>query len=268
MKVGLVVLSPLNTSAKIKNVRPVLTYYYFTVTLYKLQHSNTKIMHFINGEIILSNISPSFYLFLNDPSCIFPIIPFSHASLWHSSLNPKFIHLFNPAFIHHLQALFARRFFSCSCQLRRRWKVISQTFDLWLQLLIQLEACAEALNYTTVHALHQAVADALDNLLCVSYNPLKHFNLSLIHFWTRLLTFLRTQLTLSLLLCDFTAQWHQNQSNAWVSLVLTHQISNFKRGCLTTSSFALLTCSQASLCSHHVFSDTSLSCTFTRKAWI
>lgn len=130
-------------------------------------------------------------------SCIFPIIPFCHASLLHSSSNLNFIHLFNPPFIHHLQAVFVRRFFSCSCRLRRLWKVTSVTFDPWLQLHVQLEACAEALNFIAVHAVNTAAPDTLDNLLCVSYKSLKSFNLSVIHFWTRLRTFLTGSLYIS-----------------------------------------------------------------------
>lgn len=105
---------------------------------------------------------PSFLPFL-------PIHSFIH-SLMRPSVHHSSSDLHTPFFFHlsirHLQALFVRRFFSCSCLLKARWKVI----DLWppgLTFLTNSRLVQKLLNITSVHAVNPAATHMLDNPPCV-----------------------------------------------------------------------------------------------------
>lgn len=80
----------------------------------------------------------------------------------HSSSNPHTVYFFEPCFpssIPLLQALFVRRFFSCSCQLKYHWKVTRLTLDL------SFMSCSthfqKLLNLTAVHAVLQQLLSSL-----------------------------------------------------------------------------------------------------------
>lgn len=76
-----------------------------------------------------------------------------------------------PSSICHFQALFVRRFFSCSCQLKSRLKVTRLTLDHWPKLL----------NYISVHDVN-LMATHVQFSVC-NRSALKGFNSSFHHMW-------------------------------------------------------------------------------------
>lgn len=93
--------------------------------------------------------------------CILPCL-FIHTSLCHPSSNPYALY-FVPPHIRHLQGPFVRRFFSCSCRLKPRWKVTLLTLDL------NFVSCSrfvkKLLNLTATHAANPAATLKLNWIL-------------------------------------------------------------------------------------------------------
>lgn len=125
--------------------------------------------------LLVHHDSPSAFSYLS-------IHSFIHAFVHHfPPFFPQFAHFdfidpCFPTFIRHLQALFVRRFFSCSCQLRSRWKVTRLTPDSSFMSCSRL--IHKLLNLTTVHAVNPAATHAV----CFFFpSALKSFNSSFPH---------------------------------------------------------------------------------------
>ena len=118
------------------------------------------------GKIELTS---SFSLLHHAHSFIFPFIhsfihSFIYASVRHSFYNPYtlyFIHLVIHSPTRHLQALFVRRFFSCSCRLKPRWKVTPLTPDL--SFVSSSRPLQKLLNLTPVHGVTPAATVMLSS---------------------------------------------------------------------------------------------------------
>lgn len=130
--------------------------------VFSIVHEYYAMQSFTDGKIELTS---AFSLLHHAHSFIFPFIhSFIDASVRHSFYNPctlYFIHLVIHSSTHHLQALFVRRFFSCSCLLKPRWKVTPLTPDL--SFVSSSRPVQKLLNLTPVHGVTPAATVMLNS---------------------------------------------------------------------------------------------------------